>query len=554
MMTTGTHLDLTAEITTDHDNVAIRVSLRDARADTLAVFGRLETPQQRELAVQAWRLGLHAMQNAYRQAEEARLSDIGRTLREDIEHQFERLVTRQNEAVERVLGKYFDPHEGAVAERLEAFTRDDGELMEQLRKAIGPDGSMLASTLAELVGAESPLLRKLDPARKDGVVHQLSEAIDKALSAQRDATKTMLDPLAQDGPMATLFRTLRQELQRAESDRGKQLTVATASLDPKNPDSLLNLLVRHSQKAREELLRAINPEDPQSPLAAIRSSLISMLKEHIKTERERADEAEKRQRAFEGEVKSALARFETKKAHDARSTHGGADFEQAVVDFVRRTFAGAPMTVEAVGNVPGAISRCRIGDAVARFTSESAFAGSGLVVEAKRDQSCTEALAVEEIVTAAKNRKAHAGVFVMACSHAPAGFPLFARHGTSVLVRWDPEDAQTDAYLHAALLLGQCMAARGVKVEDSGDADALADIEERISKELGRLGKMEKSVNVIFSNAQDISDEVGKGKKALGMLLRKAKDVLVSLAEQRDDFSSAERVCAPDVDLEAAEE
>lgn len=74
------------------------------------------------------------------------------------------------------------------------------------------------------------------------------------------------------------------------------------------------------------------------------------------------------------------------------------------------------------------------------------------------------------------------------------------------------------------------------------------------SKELARLGKMEKSVNVIINNAQDISEEVGKGKKALGMLLRKAKEVLVSLAEQRDDFSSPERVYAPEVDVEAAEE
>src|SRR5688572_6400790 len=95
--------DLSALVKHDANLPGIVVQLRDARHEALAVFERLEEAQQTDLAVQAWRLGLHAMQNAYRQAEEARLSDIGRTLREDLERQFERLTTRQTDTVERVL-------------------------------------------------------------------------------------------------------------------------------------------------------------------------------------------------------------------------------------------------------------------------------------------------------------------------------------------------------------------------------------------------------------------------------------------------------------------
>jgi hypothetical protein len=546
--------DLSALVTHDADPAGIVVQLRDARRETLAVFEQLDDVQQTDLAVQAWRLGLHAMQNAYRQAEEARLSDIGRTLREDLERQFERLMARQTETVERVLGEYFDPESGAIRERLDAFTRDDGELMEKLRAAIGPEGSLLAPTLAGLVGAESPLLKKLDPTRKDGIVHELSQAIDKALTDQRSATARMLDPLAQEGPVATLFRALRQELARAESDRGKQLAVATSSLDPKNPDSLLCQLVNQSQKAREELLCAINPNEPKSPLAAIKSSLTTMLGEHIKTEKERAEASDKRLRTFEDEVKATLTRLETKKTHDARSAVGGRTFEDTVVEFVRRTFGGAPMTVEAVGNSTGTINRCRIGDVVARFTEESQFAGSGLVVEAKHDQSYTESAAVAELVQAAKNRNAQAGVFVMAQSHAQVGFPSFARHGTSVLVVWDPEDTQTDAYLQAALLLAQCMAARNVQAHDEGKVEAINDIENRITTEIARLAKMKKHVESILRNGEELSDDVRKGGKALALLLRNAKEVLATLQNTQDDFSASEPVRAGVFELEAAEE
>jgi hypothetical protein len=453
-----------------------------------------------------------------------------------------------------VLGEYFDPESGAIRERLDAFTRDDGELMARLRTAIGPEGSLLASTLAKLVGAESPLLKKLDPSRKDGVVHELSEALDKALTEQREATERMLDPLAQDGPVATLFRALRQDLKRAESDREKQLAVATSSLDAKNPASLLSQLVTSSQKAREELLRAINPSEPTSPLFAIKSSLVTMLSEHIKSENERAEANGKRQRAFEDEVKATLTRLETKKSHDARSAAGGRSFENTVVEFVRSTFAGAPMTVEALGGVPGTINRCRVGDAVARFTGESPFAGSGVVVEAKHDQSYTEALAVEELAQGLKNRNAQAGVFVMARSHAPVGFPIFARHGTSVLVVWDPEDCQTDAYLRAALLLAQCMAARGVQTTDEGKVEALADVEGRIAAEIARLAKMKKLVDSIVRNGEELSEDVRKGGKALNLLLRNAKEVLATLQGKPDDFASGEPIRAYELELVAAEE
>lgn len=526
------NVELTAE--------QLSITLRDRRPEPLTTFGELSDTQCEVLAADAWRIGLRAVMNADKQADEARLTDIGKSLREDLEHQVERLVTRQNEAVERVLSSYFDPKSGVLTDRLEAFTRDDGELMTRLREVIGPDQSMLAQTLAAQLGAESPLLRKLDPVRKDGLVHELGDAISKVLSEQRSETARMLDPLVESGPLARFFKALRTDLDRAENDRTKQLKLATAALDAGNPKSLLSRLVKETQATQVSFLAALNLASPTSPLAVIKTSLTQLLSEHIKTERERAAINDKRQRELDIELRATLARLETKKVHDARSSHGGRPFEQAVVDFMRRTFSGAAMTVEAVGNVPGTINRCRTGDAVARFTKESTYAGCGLVVEAKHDASYGEAKALHEMAEATKNHSAQAGVFVMARSHAPDGFPLFARHGTSVLVVWDEHDSATDAYLHAALLLCQCMAARTTRPRDDGNVRALAAIEGRIQDELDRLEKMQKQVDTIDRAAEQLTELVRKGAKALHVLMRNAKEVLEALEALEEPITGDE--------------
>ena len=85
--------------------------------------------------------------------------------------------------------------------------------------------------------------------------------------------------------------------------------------------------------------------------------------------------------------------------------------------------------------------------------------------------------ALAELDEARKNRDASVGVFVMAKSHAPDGFPSFARYGTNVLVTWDEDDAATDPYLRAAVFLGIALVSRSHSSAEPGDIDALQDIE-----------------------------------------------------------------------------
>jgi hypothetical protein len=190
----------------------------------------------------------------------------------------------------------------------------------------------------------------------------------------------------------------------------------------------------------------------------------------------------------------------------------------------------------------GAKPNCKKGDQVLRFTAESIYAGTALVVEAKHDAAYTVSGALAELELARGNRTAGAAVFVMARSHAAAGFPNFARYGNDVLVVWDEEDETTDPYLHAAILLGLGLASRQRRPEDAGDIEAMADVEHRIQKELDRLDSMRKLTESIRRDAERLGEEVRKGGNALDLLLRKAKSMLkalnVELTEAEDAKSA----------------
>jgi hypothetical protein len=221
--------------------------------------------------------------------------------------------------------------------------------------------------------------------------------------------------------------------------------------------------------------------------------------------------------------------METRKAVDRVSPRGGLAFEDAVVRFLAEATSGAACTLEVTGTTVGEVGRCKKGDAVVRFTSESAFAGAGVVFEAKRELGYTAQKALDELDLARKNRNAVAGVFVLARSHSGPTFPGFARHGSNVLVVWDDEDPATDPYLRAAIMVGMGLVTRSRTTGDASDVAALRDIDVRIDAELARLDKMEKHAESVRRSSDAISDEVRKARKALDILLDKARSTLRAL-------------------------
>lgn len=338
-----------------------------------------------------------------------------------------------------------------------------------------------------------------------------------------------LDPLEKDGAVGRFLTSLREELKGADEDRGKQLAAALAALDANDEKSLISRLASDTAKARQMVLKAVNPEVEGSPMAILKTTLTTLLKEQGAATVASLERQAQRQTAFEKEVREVLARIETKRTQDQKSARGGYAFETTALDFIDAALRGTPCVFDVTTNTVGHVDRCKKGDAVARFTAESAFSGSAVVFEVKRDGGYNAQRALAELDEARRNRDAQVGVFVMAESHASDTFPRFARHGNNVLVVWNEQDGATDPRFHAAIVLALALVSRAKKVGDDGDIAALSDIESRIQAEVERLERMDKNGETIRKNAEAIADEIRKGKKCLGTLLAKAKSTMLAL-------------------------
>jgi hypothetical protein len=543
-------LDVTLLFSTDF----VRADVCDYRPNTISLFSELTAEQREQLAHDAWSIGLRALAGAYTQAQEARLQDVGTALLQDIDRQLRAHIELQQQTISAVLGKFFDPADGQVTQRLASFVDDHGVLARLLEKYVAPQNSVLVQTLARQVGESSPLFKKLSPTDTEGLVKVLETQLRSVMDDGHAELVRALDPLAEDGAVARFLRSLRDELKGADEDRAKQLSTALAALDANDDSSLINRLVRETNGARQAVLHAVNPDAADSPMATMKQTLTALLKDHARSSGDALRLQAERQERFEKELREALARIDGRRTEAQRGPRGGLDFEDAVATFVTAAVQGAPCIVEVTADTAGLRTRCKKGDLLLRFTDESAFAGAGVVFEAKRDASFTSQRALAELEVARANRNACAGVFVIARSHAPEGFPRFARHGNSVLVVWNDSDPSSDPYLHAAILLGLGLATRGKKAGAEGDLEALTDIEGRVEDEIRRLDRMDKHNESIRKNSDGLGDEIRRSRKQLEILIRRAKSSLaiLNVELQEEEIEKASPITLAGTSLDTA--
>jgi len=534
---------------------SVEVLIHDHRAQGVSAFEELDGTQQEQLARDAWGIGLRAVGMAYARAQEARLQDVGQTLVSDLDEQLRAHMEAQEKAMATALARYFDPQSGQLTERMKHFLADDGKLAALLKQHLGADNSVLAEALAKQVGENSPLFKKLSPTESDGLVQLMGTKIQEVLEQEHQAFTRALDPYTEDSAVARFLKKFREDLKKADDDQHEQLATALKALDANDPDSLMSKLRNEHQQAREALLEAINPAAEKSPLAILKRTLTEMLDKHIKTQQEAAEEARQQREAFEKDIREAVSRIETRRSEQSRSSRGGTVFEDAVIELVQSQIGGHGYIVDNTSNTVGLRPNCKMGDGTIRFPEDHGFAGASVVIEAKRDKSYGVAKALDELDQARTNRSASAGIFVMARSHAPAGFPPFARYGSNVLVIWDDEDPSTDTYLHGALMVGLALVTRRKSNADAGDLQALEKIEQRVQAEVARLEKIRSAAERIRSQVDTIEDEVRKGHKKLSILIRDAKKTLVALnVELSEEAEEREAPIEVPVDRESGVE
>ncbi len=527
--------------TVAEDGREVVVTIRDRREhirDTLLA----EDGRDHERATAAWTVGTAALHQACGLAASAQLDEVGTDLLNTVDEQLSAWTNATTSRLAEELKTYFDPDSGELSARLGSFLADDGELAAVLRAHVSPEESVLATTLAQTVGAHSPVFRLLDPDHAQGVVQQLEKRIGEVLRERNQGFVTALDPAVPTSPLARFLADLQERLKRSAEDRESQLRTIAAQLDAGDDGSLLSQLVRRTGEAQRDLREAINPERPGSPLAVVRDSLVRLLTEATEEQRRTAKESRTSQEQFQHQVIEFLTEARARRGERDRSPAAGRDFEAALLDFVASSVAGAPIACDPCGTRTGAVSGRKVGDIVLRFTDESAYAGSGVVIEAKRDGSYSVARILEEAALARQNRLCGASVFVIAAERAPAGVPRFARHGQDVIVVWSPDDDDLAAYLHAALQLGLALAAMDASEADPKDLEALGELEERIGLELRRLATVDKHCETIERAVAKVRHEASVGRKKLGVMLERAQSAMRAVRIDRPRMGPDGRV------------
>jgi hypothetical protein len=529
-----THSNIDTEITVSE--TALNIAICDRRPEAVQSLNTLNQDQRGQFVHEAWLIGYRAVANAQRLAEEARLDNIGKSLLEDIDGQLRNHTDRQAERVHAELSRFLDPESGHLGERLRQLTAEGGTLPALLERHIGQENSVLVQTLVKHVGEQSPLFKKLSPTDSEGLLQLMSERLQQAMEDQNRAFQKALDPQSEGGAIQCFFHGLTEKLKSAEDDQAKQLKIALAALDTTKEDSLLNQLRRDTSAAREQLLQAINPAAEGSPLAIIHTSLVERLEHHAKSQSAQLEEARKLATEFQRDLRAAVERIEVRRHEELRSSRGGRIFEDAALDFIQEAVGGTGYVIENTSSTAGLRPACKVGDAVIHFPAEHAFHGARVVVEIKHDKNYTVSAALAEMETARANRDACAGIFIMAKTHAVAGFPPFMRFGKDVVVIWDPENPATDPYLRCALQLGLGLAVRHRSVAADGDLQALQKIEQRIGKEVQRLQDIQEASTKIRKQVETIDALAKTGADKLQKLLEDAQQTLLALkVELRED-------------------
>ena len=402
---------------------------------------------------------------------------------------------------------YFDPQSGCFQERVERLVKRDGELEELMRRQIGREDSVLASTLAQHVGKGSPLMDLLSPEASDGLVGILEKRVAESLEGEREHMLREFSLDNKEGALARLLAELGERHGAVGRQLAERIDVVVAEFSLDSEDSALSRLVSRVEGAHQRISREFSLDHEEAALARMRRELLGVLEEQRKGSQN-----------FQIEVREALADMRATRAEAKRSTRHGDAFEDEVMHFVRSDAQRSGDVASHVGNTTGVMRHNKKGDAVLCLGPESAAPGARIVIEAKGDKSYDVAKALEECTEARKNREAGTAVFVFSAAAAPEGLEPLARYGDDVVVVWDAEDPQSDVFLRAGLSVARALATRAATEDAEREADlgAMDKAIKEIERQANWLDEIRRSAATASSAVQKIDDRARKMQSGLG--------------------------------------
>ena len=298
--------------------------LRDP--ELIAELRAIEDPRRREeFAIAALRIGMLSLRTVRGQVDVRAVRDEVERMLLELRKGLDEHRDRVGHDVTSVLREYFDPKDGRFAERVQRLVEDDGELARVIKGHVEGSDSALSQTLARHVGADSALLRTLDPNSSEGIVAGITKLVDDALGGQR---KAILGEFSLDNREGALAR-LVEELKGSHGKLGDALqerigeVVREFSLDDEN--SALSRLVHRVERAQQQITEEFTLDSETSALARLRRELMA-----------NATQMSENFSEFQKKVEVELGKLAATRAANAKSTAHGHEFQGALLGWLER--------------------------------------------------------------------------------------------------------------------------------------------------------------------------------------------------------------------------
>ena len=490
---------------------------------------RDEGRPRNSFAGSALRIGVLALRQAQGSVDAEALKHEGQHLISSLSHELQLRVADIDRNIASVLKQYFDPKSGYFSERVERLVRKGGDLERVLRQQIGDgESSELARALARRVGESSPLMRRLDPQDAEGISRSIEKSVKDVLDAEQNRILREFSLDNEDGALTRVVAQLGVTNDKLKGDIEKQISHAIREFSLDDEDSALSRLVKKVEEAKDRITDEFSVDNQDSAINKLNLVLVetrqsidnnltldndkSALARLKKQLTDMLDVIQTKNQRFQEDVSGKLASLVTRHQEEMRSTTHGVSFEEEFCIFLQREAQRAGDVFTAVGSKPGAIPRCKTGDAVIEVGAEAAAAGQRIVLESKSSKKVSLADARQEIEEARRNRTASVGVFVFSKNTAPSGLQPFTRIDCDLFVIWDAADPSTDIYLSAAVSVAKALLFRQ-RVDESkseGDVQGIELAVNILEKQLKGLEDMETWTSNIQSNGGKIAKEIVK--------------------------------------------
>jgi len=357
-------------------------------------------------------------------------------------------------------------------------------------QAVGDAGAAVVAAMREaLVGHSSQMIV--------GLSAELGRYFDPKSGAVPDRLRRFVAPGGElESLLARHFAGDDSILARRLSD----LVKGEFSLD--RPGSVLARLSTTMDSNAEAIVREFDLNREDSALSRMRREMAAEV-----------DRLLEQQTTFQREVAATLEGLRVRREERDRSPAKGLAFEAALGAWLASDAQAHGDVAEAVGQTPGAVRNCRVGDHVVTLGPDSPAAGARIAVEAKDDRKVDLKAALAELEVARKNRGAQLGLFVYSAKAAPEGLRPLARYGVDVVVVWDADDPATDVRLDAASSIVRALALRAHASAQAED-DTAARIEaavQAIEREVQRTEDVRRWAETIRSASEKILGEVRVG-------------------------------------------